>query len=105
MFESLSVLARQAERLGSRQAARFEKFQTSRGSYFVTWDPEPVNALITAEDLSAGDLEFDTPWERHRLIRELFLLGCRDEIGSDAESHITEFARQLLADGDQPPAG
>lgn len=97
MFESLSALARQAHRLGSAQSARFEKFRTRRGSYFVTWDPEPVNALLTSEGLSPQELQFDTARERHHLIRELFLLGFRDEIRSDRESTITEFARQLLA--------
>ena len=100
MFESLSALARQAHRLGSAQSARFEKLRTRRGSYFVTWDPEPVNALLTAEGLNPRELEFDTPRERHRLIRELFLLGVRDEIRSDRESTITKFARQLLANGE-----
>ena len=96
MFEPLSLLARHAERAHLRKNRGFRRLQTRDRSYFVSWDPAPVNALLSTEGLSAGDLEFEGPRERQSLIRELFLLGFRDEIASEGGSPITAFARDLL---------
>lgn len=96
MFDCLSLLARQIPRSPSGTDVEFRKLDTLRGSFFVQWEPRAINALLSSERLSAEDLEIPDPRHLHRLIRELLLLGLRDEMESCRRSPITQLARSLM---------
>ena len=99
MFETLTWLARRAEDIASPKPGGFRKLRTRRGDYFVDWAPGPVSALIELEGIAAGELVTDDPTDLHRLIRDLFLLGFRDELGGGAQasaSPISRLARELV---------
>lgn len=96
MFEFLSLIARQPFQPRFPDRKDFRRLETVRGRYFVDWEPDSVNALLAAEDLSAEDLRETSPGELHRLIRDLLLLGLRDELESCRRSPITRFARSLM---------
>ena len=75
----------------------YRKLETRRGDYFVPWSPEHVAALIRAEALRPDELAMTDGARRHRLVKDLFLLGLRDEMGRGGPSVITRYARALAA--------
>lgn len=105
MFDSFTWLARQAERVAATGAPGFRKLKTRRGDYFVDWSPGSVNALIESEGIAAGELLIEDPRDLHRLTRELFLLGFRDELDTGAApsiSPVSRLARELLQTKSRP---
>lgn len=55
-----------------------------------------MNALLTAQGLTADDILFGDSRKLHRLIRELLLLGLGDEMEACRRSQITRLARSLM---------
>lgn len=96
MFEFLSLFKVPTFLRATGPAAQFRKLETTRGSYFVDWQPETVNALLATQGLSADDLTETRPGELHQLTRDLLLLGLRDEMESGRRSPIARFARALM---------
>jgi hypothetical protein len=80
----------------SADTRSYRKLATRRGDYFVRWAPEHVTALLCAEALRPEDFLPDDPARRHRLVKDLFLLGLKDELGRGRPSVITRFARAMM---------
>ncbi len=57
----------------------FRKLITTRGTYFVPWNPEPVKSSLTHENITPYELLAADKREVHYLIRDLFLLACKEE--------------------------
>src|SRR5210317_2135932 len=57
----------------------YRKIPTRHGDYFVSWEPRHVEHLLHSENLSPHDLRLQDSRQAHRLIRDLFLLGVREE--------------------------
>ena len=77
-------------------AGGFRKLETSRGDYFVRWSAEHVNELLRSERLRPDEFVASDRGRRHRLVKDLFLLGLQDELGQGAPSVITRYARAIM---------
>lgn len=88
----------------------FRKIPTRRGDYIVSWEPQHVDFLFRSENLTPADLSLVNAGQARELIRDLFLLGARDDAvaaGSSGgrTSLISRFARGLLGLYSQPDSG
>ena len=72
----------------------FRKLVTTRGTYFVPWSPESVKRLLTQEKITPNELLVADKREVHYLIRDLFLLACKEEMmhGINSKRHISALA-------------
>jgi hypothetical protein len=96
MFEFLSLLTPRSSSRRRDPGTQFRKVETTRGSYFVDWRPETVNALLLSEGLRPEHLTETRPGQLHKLTRDLLLLGLQDELESGLRSPIARFARSLI---------
>lgn len=80
----------------------YRKIQTSRGIYYVAWEPVSVQALLLNEGIKPSDCVVASIKEIKAFIRDLFLLACLQSLDDKKPpclkfSLLASFAHELNA--------